>query len=81
MQLDIYSRPEPEHKLSYMAVPAGKPIPEEEINVDWHQVAKTVELDLNSPHLGAYSIDDAAAQIAEKGYAITSVRHQVEARD
>ena len=24
MQLDIYSRPEPEHKHSFMAVPAGR---------------------------------------------------------
>lgn len=35
MQLDIYRRPEPEHKLSYLAVPAGEPIPEEVTNVDW----------------------------------------------
>ena len=81
MQLDIYRRPEPEHKLSYMAVPAGKPIPQEVINVDWQQVAKTVELDIGTPHLGKYSIDDAQGQIAEKGYAITSVQHQVEAND
>ena len=81
MQLDIYRRPEPEHKVSYMAVPAGKPIPQEVINVDWRQVAKAVELDLDSPHLGDYSIDEPAAQIAEKGYAITSVRHQVESDD
>jgi hypothetical protein len=81
MQLDIYRRPEPEHKLSYMAIPAGKPIPEEVTNVDWHLVAQTVELDIDSPHLGAYSIDHAADQIKEKGYAITSVKHQVEAED
>jgi hypothetical protein len=78
MQLDIYRRPEPEHKLSFMAVPAGKPIPQEADNVDWKLVATATELDLNSPHLGEYSIDNAAAQIREKGYAITSVGHQVQ---
>jgi hypothetical protein len=78
MQLDIYRRPEPEHKLSFMAVPAGKPIPQEADNVDWKLVATATELDLNSPHLGEYSIDNAAAQIQEKGYAITSVSHQVQ---
>ena len=81
MQLDIYRRPEPEHKLSYMAVPAGKAIPEEVTNVDWQLEARAVELDTDTPHLGKYSIDDAAGQIRDKGYAITSVAHQVEAQD
>ena len=78
MQLDIYRRPEPEHKLSFMAVPAGKPIPQEVDNVDWKLVATATELDVDAPHLREYAIDDAAAQIREKGYAITSVPHQVQ---
>jgi len=81
MQLDIYRRPEPEHKLSYLAVPAGEPIPEEVTNVDWQREATGVELDVDAQSLAEYAIDGAGAQIREKGYAITSVEHQVEARD
>ncbi|MET0311585.1 MAG: DUF6139 family protein [Burkholderiaceae bacterium] len=75
MQLDIYSRHEPENKLSYMAVPSGKPIPQEVINTDWHLESKTVELDESKP-FGQYSIDEPARQLREKGYAITSVKKQ-----
>lgn len=81
MQLDIYQRPEPEHKLSYLAVPAGQPIPEEAVTVEWKLVAKETEMDVDAASLGEYAIDDAGEQIREKGYAITSVEHQVEARD
>lgn len=81
MKLDIYQRPEPEHKLSYLAVPEGQPIPAEAENVEWKLVASATEMDVNAPHLGEYAIDDAGRQIEEKGYAITSVEHQVEARD
>lgn len=81
MRLDIYRRPEPEHKLSFLAVPAGKPLPEEVTNVDWQNEATDLELDVDAPSLKDYAIDDAGAQIAEKGYAITSVQHQVEAQD
>src|SRR5690606_13038469 len=35
MRLDIYRRPEPEGRFSYLAVPEGKPIPQEAINTDW----------------------------------------------
>jgi len=79
MQLDIYRRPEPEHKLSFMAVPAGKPIPQEVDNVDWKLVATATEMDVEAPSLTEYAIDQAGRQIREKGYAITSVTHQVEA--
>jgi hypothetical protein len=76
MQLDIYSRHEPGHKLSYMAVPTGKPIPQEVINTDWHLESRTVELDETAAHFDKYSIDEPARQLKEKGYAITSVKHQ-----
>ena len=81
MQLDIYRRPEPEHKLSFMAVPAGKPIPQEADNVDWKLVATATEMDVDAPSLAEYAIDEPGKQIQEKGYAITSVKHQVEAND
>jgi hypothetical protein len=79
MQLDIYRRPEPEHKLSYMAVPAGQPIRAEADNIDWKLVASAHEIDIEKDSLPEYGIDKPAAQIREKGYAITSVYHQVEA--
>ena len=81
MQLDIYRRPEPEHKLSYLAVPAGRRLPEEVTDVDWLVEALSVELDADAPSLDGYAIDGAARQIAEKGYAITSLGHQVAAPD
>jgi len=79
MQLDIYRRPEPEHKLSFMAVPAGRPIPQEVDNVDWKLVAAATEMDVDATNLREYAIDHPGDQIREKGYAITSVTHQVEA--
>lgn len=81
MQVDIYRRPEPEHKLSYLAVPAGQSIPAEADNVDWKLVARATEMDVDAPKLGEYAIEDAGRQIRDKGYAITSVEHQLAARD
>lgn len=81
MQLDIYRRPEPAHKLSYLAVPSGKQIPQEAINVDWHLHARAVELDEQSPTFAEYGIDSPGKQISEKGYAITSLAQQVRAND
>ncbi len=78
MKLDIYRRAEPQHKLSFMAVPAGQPIPQEADNVDWHLVATSLELDVDAPSLPDYAIDQPGAQIREKGYAITSVSHQLQ---
>jgi hypothetical protein len=77
MQLDIYRRPEPEHKLSFMAVPAGQPIPQEVDNVDWKLVATATEMSVDHS-LAEYAIDDPAGQIDEKGYAITSLAHQLQ---
>ena len=77
MQLDIYRRPEPEHKHSFMAVPAGQPIPQEVDNVDWRLVATATEMDVHRS-LGEYAIDRPDQQIREKGYAITSLSHQVQ---
>ena len=80
MQLDIYRRPEPEHKLSYLAVPAGQPIPDEATGVDWQREATAVELDVEARSLAEYAIDAPGEQIRQKGYAITSVEHQVQER-
>lgn len=78
MRVDIYRRPEPEHKLSYLVVPEGKIIPQEATNVDWVSEKRGTDLDESKagwPHLG---IDGPQRQLREKGYAITGVRHQLQ---
>ena len=79
MQVDIYRRAEPGNKFSYLLVPRGQPIPEEATNIDWEARQRDVHVDDTAPHLGVYEIDEPRRQIEEKGYAITSVMHQVDA--
>ena len=77
MNVDIYRRSEPGNMLSYLIVPSGQPIPEEAVNVDWQARQRDVHVDDTTEHLHPYEIDNPRAQIQEKGYAITSVYHQV----
>jgi hypothetical protein len=77
MKVDIYRRSEPGNKLTYLIVPAGQPIPEEATNIDWQARQQAVNVDDTTEHLHPYEIDNPRAQIDEKGYAITSVYHQV----
>lgn len=77
MRVDIYYRDEAEGKHSYLAVPEGKPIPEEAINTDWHPEAQGVEIDDEQGNLPRYHITATHAQISDKGYAITSVTQQL----
>jgi hypothetical protein len=79
MQVDIYRRPEANNKFTYLIVPAGEPIPEEATNIDWQARQRDVSVDESAEHLHPYEIDNPRAQIEEKGYAITSVKHQVTA--
>ncbi len=81
MQLDIYRRPEPEQKVSYMAVPSGRSIPPEAVSVEWVLQARALERDETAPAFEEYGIRDPARQLAEKGYAITDLAHQVRAGD
>ena len=77
MKLDVYRRPEADHRHSFLVVPAGEAIPQEAENTDWKLVEEGIDLDVDAGSLVDYSIDDPATQIREKGYAITSVTHQV----
>jgi hypothetical protein len=79
MKVDIYRRPEANDKFSYLIVPTGQPIPEEATNTDWQARQQAVNVDESQEHLHPYEIDNARAQIQEKGYAITGVKHQVPA--
>ncbi|RZA35672.1 MAG: hypothetical protein EOP92_09285 [Lysobacteraceae bacterium] len=76
MRLDIYRRPENDDgKLSYLAVPEARNIPEEATNTDWEIEARAVEVDDDADQLQDYDLENVASQISEKGYAITSVQH------
>jgi len=77
MRVDIYYRDEAEGKHSYLAVPEGKPIPEEVTSTDWHAEAQKVEVDDDNGDLSDYHIADPLQQIGAKGYAITSVTAQL----
>jgi hypothetical protein len=74
MRLDIYRRPESNGHFSYLAVPEGKPIPEEAISVDWEEADRGVEVADGQATLDDFSIDEPLQQISAKGYAITSIK-------
>jgi len=75
MRLDIYRRAEHDGKFSYLAVPEAKNIPEEATNTDWEIEARAFEVDDNADQIEDFDIDNLSGQIAEKGYAMTSVVH------
>jgi hypothetical protein len=75
MRLDIYRRAETDGKFSYLVVPETKNIPEEATNTDWEIEARAVEVDDNADQLPDYDISDLPGQLAEKGYAVTSLLH------
>ena len=77
MRLDIYRRPEPEHKLSYLVVPEGRVLPEEVTNVDWVSEQRGVDLNESESTWEELGIDEPQRQLLEKGYAITGVLHQI----
>lgn len=78
MRVDIYRRPEAGGKFSHLAVPEGKPIPQEAINTDWAGEATSFELDEGSERWAEFGIEHPAQQIREKGYAITSLNEMTD---
>jgi len=75
MRLDIYRRAEHDGKFSYLAVPEAKNIPEEATNTDWEIEARAFEVDDSADGIADFDIDNLGGQIAEKGYAMTSIAH------
>ena len=73
MRVDIYRRAESNQQFSYLAVPAGRVIPEEATNTDWETEARAIEMGEKAEQVSQYEIPRPEQQIAEKGYAITSV--------
>lgn len=74
MKVDVYKRPEREGLYSYLAVPEGRPIPDEATNIDWETAENSIDLDENNEPVHGLSADDALSQISAKGYAISSVQ-------
>jgi len=75
MRLDIYRRAEHGGKYSYLVVPETRNIPEEATNTDWEIEARAVEVDDDADQLPEYDINNLPGQLAEKGYAVTSLLH------
>lgn len=72
MRLDIYRRAERGGLFSYLAVPEGRPIPQEAINTDWETEARGIVFNDDENELPRFSIEKPIQQINDKGYAITS---------
>jgi len=77
MKVDVYKRPEQEGIYSYLAVPEGRPIPEEATNIDWETDQSNIDLDPDNELLEGLSAQDALRQIDIKGYAISSLQNKV----
>lgn len=77
MKVDVYKRPEQEGKYSYLAVPQGKPIPNEATNIDWETAESNIDIDENHAPVLGLSAEDVFAQIDMKGYAISSVNRKI----
>ena len=78
MRVDIYRQAEADGKFSHLAVPEGRPIPQEAIDTAWEAEAQGEELDDAQARWEAYGIDQPGAQIRDKGYAITSLANQTD---
>lgn len=77
MKVDVYKRPDHGGRFSYLAVPEGRPIPEEATNTDWETAEHNIDLDENNEPVHGLSADDALQQISAKGYAISSVNNKI----
>jgi hypothetical protein len=75
MKVDVYKRPEREGLYSYLAVPEGRPIPEEATAIDWETAENSIDLDENNEPVHGFSAEDALSQISAKGYAITHTQN------
>ena len=73
MRLDIYRRAENDGKVTYLAVPEARNIPNEATNTDWEVEARAVEVEDEAESIPDYEIEHLSEQIAEKGYAVTAL--------
>jgi hypothetical protein len=77
MKVDVYKRPENGGHFSYLAVPEGRPIPNEATAIDWETAEHNVDLDENNQPVDGLNAMDALSQIESKGYAISSNQNKV----
>ncbi|SNS15452.1 hypothetical protein SAMN06265795_101273 [Noviherbaspirillum humi] len=77
MKVDVYKRPENAGNYSYLAVPEGRPIPEEATNIDWETAEQNIDLDEDNETVLGLDARDALEQIGAKGYAISRVQNKV----
>jgi hypothetical protein len=77
MKVDVYKRPEQGGIFSYLAVPEGKPIPNEATAIDWETAEQNVDLDETNQPVDGLNAMDALAQIESKGYAISSSQNKI----
>lgn len=77
MKVDVYKRPEHNGHFSYLAVPEGRPIPNEATAIDWETAEHNVDLDENNEPVDGLNAMDALAQIESKGYAISSNQNKI----
>lgn len=74
MKIDLYRRPQSPGRYAYLAVPEGRPIPNEATNVDWETAGNNIDLDDSNESIDGLSARDALSQIDDKGYAITPLQ-------
>ena len=77
MKVDVYKRPEQGGLFSYLAVPEGRPIPNEATAIDWETAEHNVDLDEDNQPVDGLNAMDALAQIETKGYAISSNQNKI----
>ncbi|NEX63769.1 DUF6139 family protein [Noviherbaspirillum galbum] len=77
MKVDVYKRPDQGGHYSYLAVPEGRPIPNEATNIDWETAEHNVDLDEDNESVQGLDARDALEQIKDKGYAISSVQDKI----
>lgn len=65
---------ESQNRTSFLAVPQGKPLPEEVTNTDWLVAERNIDLEQDIAPLFDLTLDDALSQIGAKGYAITHLK-------
>ncbi len=63
-------------RLSFPAVPTGRPIPPEAVSSEWQLHTRALERDEAAPAFEDFGIHQPGLQLRDKGYAITDLAHQ-----
>ena len=74
MRVDIFRRTEADGRHTHLALPTAQVIHQEVTDYEWHDEQRNVEMDATAERWPQYGIEQPGKQIAEKGYAITSLK-------